>query len=334
VNPSTPARASSGFTTLRTLVGSVRDLGRLFAALPVDWSTLFRRRSAPREDDPETRDLFRRASEARAEGRREEAAVLYRAVRDRRPDHVGALRALRDLAAESARWPEALDAEETLVDVVPASERRAEHEWLAAFHYEQGRADLVAGRLSSAIAHFRQAVRVDRDFVPAALSLGDALESSGDLREAVRVWERAAERRPALPVLARLERAYRLEGRPSRMIALYRAAVERAPDDFALVVALGRVYFELEMLDEAADHFERLEMRAREFPVVHAFLGAIFERRGEPREAFEEYRKALRLAQAFTWPHRCAECSALASTWEDRCPRCGRWNSLRPVDAP
>jgi tetratricopeptide (TPR) repeat protein len=293
-----------------------------------------RRRTAPREDDPETRDLFRRAGEARTEGRPEEAAVLYRAVRARRPDHVGALRALRDLAAESARWPEALSAEETLVDVVPAAERRSENEWLAAFHYEQGRADMIAGRLTQAIGHFRQSVRVDREFVPAALALGDALESSGDLREAVKVWERAAERQPSLPLLARLERAYRLEGRPSRMIAVYQSAVARAPEDISLQVALGRVYFELEMLDEAADHFERLEVRAREFPVVHAFLGAIFERRGETRDAFDEYRKALRLAQAFTWPHRCRDCNTLASTWEDRCPRCGHWNSLRPVAIP
>jgi lipopolysaccharide biosynthesis regulator YciM len=334
VSPPTSARsAPSFFSTLRSVVGSARDIGRLFAALPVDWSAR-RRRPAPREDDPETRDLFRRAGEARTDGRREEAAVLYRAVRARRADHVGALRGLRDLAAESSRWPEALDAEETLVDVVPAAERRRESEWLAAFHYEQGRADLMASRFAAAIGHFRQAVRVDRDFVPASLALGDALEASGDLREAVRVWERAAERAPSLPVLARLERAYRLDGRPSRMIALYQDAVTRAPDDLALVVALGRVYFELEMLDEAADHFEKLEVRAREFPVVHAFLGAIFERRDEPREAFEEYRKALRLAQAFTWPHRCKDCGALASTWEDRCPRCGHWNSLQPVDAP
>lgn len=318
--------------SLRSFVSSARDIGRLLSALPVDWPTLLRRRTAPREDDPETRDLFRRAGEARAEGRPDEAAVLYRAVRARRPDHVGALRGLRDLAAESARWPEALAAEETLVDVVPAAERRSENEWLAAFHYEQGRADMIAGRLTAAIGHFRQSARVDRDFVPAALALGDALESSGDLREAVKVWERAAERQPSLPMLARLERAYRLEGRPSRMIGVYESAVARAPDDLSLQVALGRVYFELEMLDEAADHFERLEVRAREFPVVHAFLGAIFERRGETRDAFDEYRKALRLAQAFTWPHRCRDCNTLASTWEDRCPRCGHWNSLRPVD--
>ena len=140
------------------------------------------------------------------------------------------------------------------------------------------------------------------------------------------------ETQPALPVLVRLERAYREEGRPSRMIALYRAAVERTPDDLALAVALGRVYFELEMLDEAADQFEKVEVRAPDLPVVHAFLGAVFERRGETREAFEEYRRALRLSHAFDWPHRCTACGATTPAWGERCPQCGRGNALRPLE--
>ena len=45
--------------------------------------------------------------------------------------------------------------------------------------------------------------------------------------------------------------------RPSRMIALYRNAAARAPDDLALAAALGRVYFELEMLDEATEQPRR-----------------------------------------------------------------------------
>ena len=166
--------------------------------------------------------------------------------------------------------------------------------------------------------------------MPAAVALGDAYEAGGLHRDAVRTWERAAETEPALPLLARLERAYRQDARPSRMIALYRNAASRAPDDLALAAALGRVYFELEMLDEATEQFEKLEMRAPDMPVVHAFLGAVFERRGEARAAFDEYRRALRLGHAFDWPHRCQACSATAPTWQDRCPQCQRWNTLRP----
>lgn len=146
--------------------------------------------------------------------------------------------------------------------------------------------------------------------MPAAIALGDAHEASGDLREATRTWERAAEAEPALALLGRLE---------------------RAPDNLALAVGLGRVYFELEMLDEAADQFEKVEVRAPDMPIVHAFLGATFERRGQTREAFDEYRRALRLARGFDWPHECAVCGAAGAAWEDRCSRCLRVNTLQPV---
>ena len=292
---------------------------------------LFDRAIPSSEDDAPTTDLVRRAQEARRVGRRDEAATLFRQVLQTHRSHRGALRGLRDLAAETGRWPDALDAQKRIIGAVGSTERSPETEWLAVIYYELGRVELGHSNPGGALAHFRNAVRTDRSFLPAALALGDACETLGDHREALRVWERAAEVAPALPLLARLERAYRQDGRPSRMIALYREAIDRAPDDLALAVALGRVFLELEMLDEAADQFEKVEVRAPGLPAIHALLGAVFERRGETREAFEEYRRALQLGHAFDWPHRCEVCAAPAPTWQDRCAHCQRWNTLRPV---
>ena len=234
---------------------------------------------------------------------------------------------------EARDWDEAIAIQQSLLELAPSRERHAEAEWLAVGYYEMGRLELARGEATAAVGHFRAALRADRDFVPASVALGDAQEAAGDPREAVRTWERAAETHPVLPLLARLERAYREQDRPSRMIALYRAAAERVPDDLALAAALGRVYFELEMLDEAADQFEKIEVRAPDLPTVHAFLGAIFERRGDTREAFDEYRRALRLAHGFDWPHRCTACGVAAPRWQDRCDACRRWNTLRPASA-
>ncbi len=94
------------------------------------------------------------------------------------------------------------------------------------------------------------------------------------------------------------------------MIALYQAAVARQPDNLAVALALGRVYFDLSMLDEAVEQLEKVEVRAPDLPVIHAFLGAVFERRGQAREALDEYRRALRSLSSFDWPHRCAACGA------------------------
>lgn len=307
-------------TSLHTLTLIGRVVGRIVGALPL----------AP-SDDPEASALVSAAEEARRAGRREEARRLFRQAVERRKNDARALRGLRDLAVEMEAWPEALALQERLVGSVAGAERSAETTWLATIHYELGRVDVKGAREAAAVGHFRNALRAEPGFVPAALALGDALEAGGDHREAIKTWERTAEQYPTLPVLARLERVYRQEGRPSRMIGLYRAAVDRAPDDLALAVALGRVYFELEMLDEAADQFEKIEVRAPDLPVVHAFLGAVFERRGESREAFAEYRRALRLGGAFDWPHHCSACGAPSPAWQDRCPRCRRWNTVRPA---
>jgi lipopolysaccharide biosynthesis regulator YciM len=250
---------------------------------------------------------------------------------------------LRDLAARGRRLFEmvtgrpsetAADPETAaLVRLARDAHAAGQRDQEAALLHEAGRTELTHGRPAASLGYFRAALRVDRHYLPALVALGEAYEAAGDRREAVRAWERAAETHPALPLLARLEHAYREDGRPSRMIALYQDAIARSGDDVALAVALGRVYLELEMLDEAADQLEKVEVRAPDLPLVHAYLGAVFERRGEPSAAFEEYRRALRLGHAFEWPHTCTACGAAVAGWRERCERCRRWNTVHPVRA-
>jgi lipopolysaccharide biosynthesis regulator YciM len=263
-------------------------------------------------------------------GRLDDAVALYADVIARTPGHLTALRALRDLTASAGRWADAVAAQERLVGAAEPRERAGAQAELAGLHYEHGRGRAAAGDSDGAISAFRDALRVQPEFVPAAIALGDAHLATGDAAQAVKVWERAAEAQPALPLLSRIERQRREEGRPTRMIALYQAAVSRAPDNLAVALALGRVYFDLHMLDEAAEQLEKIEVRLPDLPVIHAYLGAVFERRGQDRQALEEYRRALRALSSFEWPHRCAACGAEHAGWADRCPSCRRWNSLRP----
>jgi lipopolysaccharide biosynthesis regulator YciM len=274
--------------------------------------------------------LLALAREYERAGQASEALAVYRRVLGQDREHRTALRAIRDLAVSGRRWTEALESQEALLRLASADERQSEQERLAGIHYEIGKGALAEGKIQEALSSFRESLKIERSFVPAYLAMGHAYEHSGDRREAIRSWERGAEIAPALPLLHALEQAHREEGRPTKMIALYREALSRAPQDLALAVALGRVLFELEMLDEAADHFQKIEVNAPDLPQLHAYLGAVFERRGQTREAFEEYRRALNLLQGFEWPHTCSACGARHSGWLDRCPSCGRWNSLRP----
>lgn len=237
----------------------------------------------------------------------------------------------RDALIERRRFAEALEIQSRVMQEVPREERTREAGVLAGLHYEIGRERIEAGDHAGAISHLKDALRAQPDFVPAALLLGEVHVKAGEPREALRVWERAAEGpQPTLPVLARIEQLHRAEGRPTRMISLYQDALARQPDNLALAFGLGRVYFELAMLDEAAEQFQKMEVRAPELPLIHAYLGAILERRGQFRDAMEEYRRALRQSDRVEWPHTCAACGAAHSRWVDRCPTCRRWNTSRP----
>ncbi len=269
------------------------------------------------------------AEDFRQTDRPGEAAALLERLLARDHDHLAALRALRELSIAGGEWQRALGTQERIV-ALGSGDRRQELATLAGIQYELGRALLAEGQAQAALSRFREALRSQSDFLPAIISLGDAHVAAGEGREAVRAWERAVETQPELPLLARLEQAYRVEGRPTRMIALYQAASARAPESVPLAFALGRVYFELAMLDEAADQFQKVEVREPNLPILHAVLGAIFERRGQTAEAFNEYRRALTLGGAFDWPYRCAACGAGQSRWTDRCPSCRSWNTSRP----
>jgi tetratricopeptide (TPR) repeat protein len=306
-----------------------RTLRALASAADAARRALASRVAVPPGADPHLSALIVAADEARGRRRLVDALGLYRQALARNRYHLGALRAARDVAIELGRWTEAIDPARRAAALAPAAERAAEAERLAIVHHELGRSLLQAGRPRDAVSAFRSALRAQPGFLPAAVALGDAYLAADDPREAQRIWERAADLDPALPLLSRLEDAYRRDGSPTRMIARYRAAVEHAPESLALAVALGRVYLELEMLDEAAEHFEKLEVRAPDVPAIHAFLGAIFERRGQAREAFAEYRRGLQPLLRFGLPHHCVACNRAAPAWEERCPGCKRWNTLR-----
>ena len=277
-----------------------------------------------------TETLLSLADDYRRLGRADDAVLTYQRVLVRDRDHPAALRGVRDVTADRGRWAEALPPQERLVRIAPRGDRSAEEAWLAGIRYELGKALLAEGKASPAVSRFKDALRVRPDFLPATLLLGDAHLKAGDAREALRVWERAVETQPAPPLLSRIEHLHRVEGRPARMISLYEDALARHPEDVAVAFGLGRVYFELAMLDEAAEQFEKMERRAPELSSVHAYLAAVFERRGQVREAFDEYRRALGFADGFERAHHCSACGAVEPSWLDRCPSCRLWNTSRP----
>src|SRR5689334_8822030 len=144
----------------------------------------FERPPASGEHDAEAAEVMQHAQEARRAGRLDEARTLFRHVVQRWPAHRGALHELRDLAVDARQWDDAIAVQQQLMALAPPADRAAEAAWLAVEYYELGRLELARGAATSAVGHFKAALRADPKFTPAVVALGDAYEAVGDPREA------------------------------------------------------------------------------------------------------------------------------------------------------
>jgi lipopolysaccharide biosynthesis regulator YciM len=91
---------------------------------------------------------------------------------------------------------------------------------------------------------------------------------------------------------------------------------------------LGKLYFRLEMLDDALSVLSSLEGRATHAPTLHYLLGRIHERRHQYREAALQYRLVIKETKLVQLSYQCRACGEATVEWIDRCPACGEWNSV------
>jgi tetratricopeptide (TPR) repeat protein len=184
------------------------------------------------------------------------------------------------------------------------------------------------GRPRDAIAILRRLVRMDPTFVPAHLRLGRALVALGQPEAAVEAWEEGWQAAGHPVFLTTIEDHYLKEEQPRRAIEALKAAVWRGKQDIVPRFFLGKLYFRLEMLDEALEEFGRMKGRVTYFPALHYHLAKILERHGNYREAIRELETLLSQAEALRVEYACAVCSKRYAGWSERCERCGEWNSV------
>jgi tetratricopeptide (TPR) repeat protein len=171
-------------------------------------------------------------------------------------------------------------------------------------------------------------VRVDPAFVPAHLRLGRALLAIGQPEAAVEAWEEGYQATGHPIFLTTLEDHYLKEEQPRRAIEALKAAVWKSRNDVLPRFFLGKLYFRLEMLDEALAEFSRMKGRVAYFPALHYCLAKIQERHGNYREALRELETLLLQAEALKVEYACGTCSRRYPAWVEHCDRCGEWNTV------
>jgi tetratricopeptide (TPR) repeat protein len=162
----------------------------------------------------------------------------------------------------------------------------------------------AAGRVSEAIEHYEQSLRLRQDNPEVHNNLGNAFSNMGRVREAIGEYEQALRLMPGSPNVhynlgVALERAGRLED----AIAHYEQAARLKPD---YVEAHGNLGNALAQAGQVKDAIEQLQIVLRLTPdslLVHYNLGNAFLQAGQTGQAIAQYEQALQLKPDYAEAH-------------------------------
>jgi lipopolysaccharide biosynthesis regulator YciM len=273
--------------------------------------------------------LFSLAADYEETKRFDDALEMYKRILSRDSSNLTAIIRMRDLYQRLGHWEELYETQSKLVaNPLTPSEMEIEHRKLVGLKYEFGRSLLEAGDLERAKKIFRGVIKLDKDFIPAYLGLGEVYFEENKASEAAELWEKAYKMTSSILLLHRLEDLYLRQGEPGKAIELYMKAVNWKPQDVSLKFFLGKLYYRLEMVDEAFDILSTVDWGDKEFPDVHKLLGNIYLRRGSLGLAASEFKKALGFKKQIIIPYTCSNCDLRTRDWSGRCPNCGKWNTF------
>lgn len=328
---------------------AANELEILLTDRPEDFSTLVRYGEVLRNQGKldEALEIHRRASvlyphsvsllyqlaedyEARAEGEIAQE-IRNRILRDF-PDHgLQVMRRHRDLALverdwESAtRWQERI---ETFLKEAGEGDRDRQSQITVGLAYQKGVDLLEKDRPAEASQAFRKLLREEPRFIPAGIMLGEAELLQDNVEGALDAW-RSGFRDTHSPIfLERLEDYFIEAEDPARGIETLHRLMALEGSDLLPRFYLGRLYYRLEMPEEALRVLVDLAEAMDGSPTYHYLLGRLHQRNGDSAQALASFQACVLRQGVPTAAFLCSACNSRHHEWSDRCEHCGSWSSI------
>jgi tetratricopeptide (TPR) repeat protein len=261
-------------------------------------------------------------------GRLNEASSCLDEILDLDPDNLTALYRKRFVLEKKEKWEDVISAQRAIIKCEHnEKDRQREQSNLVGYKYEQGRHSLENGDLEKAKKTFRTILRLDKNFVPAYLGLAETMLREEEPEDAIGFLEKAFEQTSSEIILARIEDLLINLGDPGRLIMLYRNSALRDPKNQTLRFFMGKLFYRLEMLDDAFETLTAVDGGGTPYPELHQLLGNIYLRRQQYEKAVEEFKKVVDIRRPFRLPYCCHSCGHSYRDWAGRCPNCKEWNT-------
>ena len=284
-----------------------------------------------KEKEPKSLEvLFKLGATYEELGQNAEAAKIYEEIIEIEGTNRKALRSLRDLQVKQGLWKEALDLQKRVLKASQGNKRLPEEQTKQLYlRYEVARQGLEEskGQSKADLKELRDLIKATPDFVPARVTLGDALRSQGKTEEASQTWLEGYKALGKSVFLARLEDLYMKAEDPTTLLSIYRSVSAERSEDLMFRLFFGKVCLRLEMVDEALEQLRAIENAGVDTPQLRLLLGEANRRRGRMDESISEYQKALGLDPQLRLGFVCESCQNPSTDWLSRCPKCGNWGS-------
>ena len=249
------------------------------------------------------------------------------------PDHgLEVMRRRRDRAMAAEQWAEAVQWHDKigllLKETGDSGGLERERSISQGLEYQRGVALLEKDRPAEAATVFRDLLEQEPLFIPAGIMLGEAELLQDNAEAALDEWRRGFTQTGSPVFLERIEDHHIEAEEPAEAIETLRSLIAQTENDLLLRFFLGRLYYRLEMHDEALKVLEGIGERLDLSPTYHFLLGRIRQRRSDQRGAMARYLECLKRLGISGATYTCRGCSGHFGEWSDRCSECGSWNSI------
>ncbi|MGD0281453.1 MAG: tetratricopeptide repeat protein, partial [Dissulfurispiraceae bacterium] len=228
------------------------------------------------------------------------------------------------------KWDELLLLQKSVIRLEQnEKDKETEEHRLLGYKYEYARASLENGELEKAEKAFRTLMKMDSGFLPAYLGTAEVIMTKGEIEEAINFLEKGFEQLNSVILLARLEDLLISVGEPGRLIRFYKNALARNPQDNGLKFMLGKLYYRLEMVDDALEILNSIDTSAFTPPELFGLRGELYMKRKQISNAIDEFRRACGIQSVVNVPYCCSQCGFKSADWSGRCLCCNEWNTYK-----
>uniref|UniRef100_A0A7C4ELA2 Tetratricopeptide repeat protein n=1 Tax=Thermodesulfovibrio aggregans TaxID=86166 RepID=A0A7C4ELA2_9BACT len=258
-----------------------------------------------------------------------ELALKYiEQITELEPDSLLAYYKMRGILERLEKWEELINLQKKILKLIPEYKKSEEEKKLIGYTYEYARVNLESGDLEQAERVFSSIIKTSPQFIPAHLGMAEVMLSKGELEEAVEFLQKSYYDLKSKLLLLRLEDLLISIGDPKRLIQFYLKIIKEAEQDSELKFLLGRLYYRLEMIDDAMETLSLIDPAVCSTPKLYCIRGYLYLRRNQINKAISEFKELCPENTVLSLTYMCKECQSAFKEWSGRCSVCGKWNSF------